>query len=130
MKKFNALDITIVAAAIAIAVILGVLFARISFGDTVQAQITLNMTEDTDAAKYIKIGDSVWLEDDALLGSVASIKSLESGGIAITVNASVTAKDGTKSVNGIVLKLGKTYRFHTKRVLGIAVCDSISGERR
>lgn len=130
MKKFNALDITITAAAIAVAVILGVLFARISFRGTVQAQITLSMTEDTDAAKYIKIGDSVWLEDDVLLGSVASIRSLESGGIAITVNAAVNAKDGTNSIGDLVLKLGKTYRFHTKRVLGNAVCDSISGEKR
>ncbi len=128
MKRFNVLDISMAIVGIMAAVILGVFIAHVSFGNTARVQITLNMTEDTDSAKYIKIGDDIWLENDTLLGSVSSIKSLESGGIAITLNATLTVIDGAYSINSTALKLGKSYSFRTKRITGVALCDAISGE--
>ncbi len=129
MKKLNALDVSIIITAVTVAVLFGVLFAHSNIGSASPAQITLNMTENTDSAKYVKIGDSVWI-GDSLLGSVSSVKSLDGGGIAITINASVTKKDGFTRVGTIDIKLGKSYTFRTKRILGSAVCDSISGERQ
>lgn len=128
MKRFNVLDISMAIVGIMAAVILGVFIAHVSFGNTARVQITLNMTEDTDSAKYIKIGDDIWLDNDTLLGSVSSIKSLESGGIAITLNATLTVIDGAYSINSTALKLGKSYSFRTKRITGVALCDAISGE--
>ena len=128
MKRFNVLDISMAIVGIMAAVILGVFIAHVSFGNTARVQITLNMTEDTDSAKYIKIGDDIWLENDTLLGSVSSIKSLESGGIAITLNATLTVIDGAYSINSTALKLGKSYSFRTKRITGVALRDAISGE--
>lgn len=129
MKKLNALDISIIIAAVTAAVLFGVMFAHSSIGTTSPAQITLNMTENTDSAKYVKIGDSVWI-GDSLLGSVSSVKSVDGGGIAITISASVTQKNGFTKVGDIDIKLGKSYSFRTKRILGSAVCDSISGEKQ
>lgn len=128
MKRFNVLDISMAIAGIMATVILSVFIAHVNFGNTARVQITLNMTEDTDSAKYIKIGDDLWIDNDTLLGSVSSIKSLESGGIAITLNATLTVIDGAYSINSTALKLGKSYSFRTKRITGVALCDAISGE--
>ena len=70
MKKLNALDISIIIGVIVASALFGVLYAHTVFGNSQEMQVTLTMTENTDAAKYIKIGDEVWLSDgDAVLGS-------------------------------------------------------------
>ena len=112
MKKLNALDISIIIGVIVASVLFGVLYAHTVFGNSQEMQVTLTMTENTDAAKYIKIGDEVWLSDgDAVLGTVASVRSQDGGGIAITVRANVYSKDGISKAGGVTLKLGKTYPF-------------------
>lgn len=131
MKKLNALDISIIIGVIVASVLFGVLYAHTVLGSSQEMQITLIMTENTDAAKYIKIGDVVWISDqNSVLGTVASVKSQDGGGIAITVKADVYSNNGISKADGVTLKLGKTYPFYTKRILGSAVCDSIVGGQK
>ena len=128
MKKLNALDISLIIGVVVASVLFGVLYAHTVFGGAQEMQVTLTMTEDTDAARYIKIGDELWLSGgDTVLGTVSSVKSLDGGGIAITVRADVRSTNGVSRAGGVTLKLGKTYPFYTKRILGSAVCDSITG---
>ena len=128
MKRFNSLDMLMTAAAVTAAVIVCFFLIRTNFFDTRNMQITLIITEDIDdSAKHLKSGDTVWIADsDNALGTIASLKSTD-GGLAVTVDAAVTEKGGVKYAGGTVMKLGKSYTFRTKRVVGDAVCEAIDG---
>ncbi len=126
MKKLNSLDITILTVLILTLVLGSIVFARLNVYGNQEKQITLNMTEDFESAKYIKKGDGIYLED-TYLGDVVSVKSLKEGGIAITVSATVKEIGGLYWVDGIRLKLGKEYAFKNKRIIGNAICEAIDG---
>ncbi|MEG1743025.1 MAG: hypothetical protein RR246_02540 [Clostridia bacterium] len=122
MKKINAFDLLVICFLIT-ATVAGTVFAAKQITTASDhALITLLICENiTESAPFLKVGDTLFFLDGSEIGTVSALKS-RSNGIAVTVNA--TIKDDML-IGKTKMKLGKTYSFFTKRILGDAECTGI-----